>query len=287
MYEFEGLVKVYCPKVKRPAAGLGFRMEVRTSISEHLDEIEVLEITVDHYLSGGPVTKDAIKSLSLSIPMVAHGVGLSVGTAIEPDSRYLEGVAEVLEAIGAPWHSEHLAFTKVPGRDLAALLPLPRTREVAEAVVANLTTVLNKINKPIALENITYHFEYPESELSEVDFIKLICRESGAFLLLDVENLYLNSKLHGYDPVTFIDNLPPGLVKGVHVAGGITEDGIQLDSHSEPVPNPVLDLVGYLLKQQQPDTVILERDENLVPFEEVLTDFRRVKEAVVGSCAGF
>ena len=265
---------------RAPALGIGFRSEARDATLQHLSELDALELTVDHYIFGSPRFRCAIQGLSREIPLVAHGVGLSIGTALPPDRRYLDAVTQVLELIDSPWYSEHLAFTKVPGTDLAQLLPLPRTRAVAEIVAANVNSVRKHVGVPIALENITYYFEYPESELSELEFIELCCRESGAYVLLDVENLYINSCNHGYDPFGFIDALPEGLVKGIHVAGGIAQGELMIDSHDRPIPNGVLQLLRHVLQRQTPDAIILERDQRLDAFEEVLADIRELKNVV-------
>src|SRR5437763_8897858 len=124
--------------INKPAVGIGFRLEAYEAIIKELHNFDVFEVMVDHYISGGPLARARIVDVSRRVPVVGHGVGLSLGTAVPPDGFYLDQVAEVLELIGAPWHSEHLAFTKVPGRDLAQLLPLPRTCKVAEIVVENL-----------------------------------------------------------------------------------------------------------------------------------------------------
>jgi uncharacterized protein (UPF0276 family) len=269
-----------CAKV--PAVGIGLRSEAREATVQHLSELDVLEVTVDHYIFGSPHLRLAIQVLSRQIPLVAHGVGLSIGTALPPDRRYLDSVTQVVELIGSPWYSEHLAFTKVPGRDLAQLLPLPRTRAVAEIVAANVNAVRKHVGVPIALENITYYFEYPESEFSELEFIELSCRESGAYLLLDVENLYINSRNHGYDPFGFIDALPEGIVKGIHVAGGIAHGQLMIDSHDQPLPNAVLQLLHHALQRQMPETIILERDQRLEVFDEVLADVRQLRGVVSG-----
>jgi uncharacterized protein len=270
-------------KNSSPAVGIGYRPEAYDATLSHLDEFEVLEIMVDHYISGTHKTRERIRDLSGRVPMVGHGVGLSIGTAISPDEHYLDQVAAVLEVIRAPWHSEHLAFTKVPERDLAQLLPLPRTLQAAECVIQNLEVVRRHIPKPFALENISYYFEYDNSDLNESEFIQLICRESGALLLLDLENVHLNSSNHhSYDPFSFIDSFPEYLVKGVHVAGGTVLDELMLDSHDQPVPDKTVELLQHLLRAQKPDTVILERDDRLECFGEVLEDVHRLKEAVAG-----
>lgn len=271
------------PGAKIPAVGIGFRPEAFEATQRHIDEFEMLEVMVDHYIAGGLQLREQIMDLSRQVPVVGHGVCLSLATAVLPDEFYLDQVAEALESIGAPWHSEHLAFTKVPGRDLAQLLPVPRTHEVAEVILHNLEIIRKHIKVPFALENISYYFEYPESELSELEFLELICRESKTFLLLDVENLYLNSCNHSFDPYEFVDALPIGLVKGVHMAGGIKLGRFMLDSHDQPVPESVFRLLDHLLTRQMPKTVVLERDDNLDRFDEVREDVQRIKAVIRNS----
>jgi hypothetical protein len=179
-----------------------------------------------------------------------------------------------------------LAFTRVPGRDLANLLPLPKTEAVAESIIAKVRTVQSRVPLPFLLENITYIFEWPDSKLSDAEFLNLICRETGAGLLLDIENLYLNASNHGFDPFAFLDALPTGLVKEVHMAGGVTVRDepsgrpFLADSHSHPVPDQALDLLDHMLARQTPAFVILERDDRLDAVDEILDDVAHIRACV-------
>jgi uncharacterized protein (UPF0276 family) len=269
------IVDAHIPKV-----GIGFRPEASDDTIRHLNEFETLEVIVDHYIGGGFRLREQLIDLGRRVPLVGHGVCLSLATGVLPDRFYLDQVAEALNAVGAPSHSEHLAFTKVPGRDPAELLPVPRTREVADIILRNLEIVHQHINLPLTLENITYYFEYPGAEMSEPEFLELICREGKTNLLLDVENLYLNSCNHHYDPYEYIDALPAGLVQGVHVAGGIKIGRLMIDSHNKRIPEPVLGLLEYLLARQNPQTIVLERDDDLDRFDEILADVQRLKTIV-------
>jgi hypothetical protein len=262
--------------------GIGFRPEARGALEPRLAELDTVEIVVDDLISD-PAQRDGALAVCRRMPPVAHGVGLSIGTAAAPDVRYLDQVARTLEEIGAPWYSEHLAFTKVPGRDVGQLLPLPRTPAAAEIVAENLAAVRRHVGVPVALENISYYFEYPESTLGEAEFIGLVLRESGCGLLLDLENLYLNATNHRYEARDFIDSLAPGLVKGVHVAGGVQRDGILVDTHDRPVPEPVFELLDYLLKRQAPDSIILERDQEFERLDEVFDDVTRLRQIVASN----
>src|SRR6516165_11524367 len=196
-----------------PAVGFGYRAAIADWTRENLDRFDALEITVDHCLAGSQSLRAAIFDLVGRVPLTAHGVGLSLGTDAPLDLAYLDRVAEVMVRLKAPAYSEHLAFTRVPGRETAALLPLPKTEEVADSIIAKVRTVQSRVPFPFLLENITYVFEWPDSKLSDAEFLNLICRESGAGLLLDIENVYLNATNHGFDPYAFLDALRPGLVK--------------------------------------------------------------------------
>jgi uncharacterized protein len=271
--------------VPRPATGIGYRSAIADWTRAHLDRFDVLEITVDHVIHGNPTQRVEISDLVGRVPLTAHGVGLSIGTDVPLDLAYLDKIAEIVERLKAPAYSEHLAFTRVPGCDLGNLLPLPKTEAVAEQIIAKVRTVRARVGVPFLLENITYMFEWPDSKLTDAEFLNLICRETGAGLLLDVENVYLNSQNHGFDPYAFIDALAPGLVREIHMAGGITVRDpagrpVLADTHSHPVEAAVLDLLDHTLARERPATIIVERDDRLDAIDEILDDVERIRERI-------
>src|SRR6202035_4046137 len=138
---------------------------------ENLDEFDVLEITVDHCLDAAKSKRSAIFDFVGRIALTAHGIGLSIGTDVPLDPGYLDSVAAVVERVKAPAYSEHLAFTRTPGRDLANLLPLPQTEAVAEALIAKIHTIRSHVGVPFLLENISYLFTWPDSKLSDAEFL--------------------------------------------------------------------------------------------------------------------
>ena len=269
-----------------PAIGIGYRAAIGQWTREHLEHFDVLEITVDHCIDGSKSAEAAIFELVGRIPLTAHGIGLSIGTDVPLDLDYLDKVAAIVDRLQAPAYSEHLAFTRAPGRDLANLLPVPKTEAVAESIIAKVRTVQSRVPVPFLLENISYLFEWPDSDLSDAEFLNLICRETGAGLLLDVENLFLNAHNHGFDPCAFLDALPADLVKEVHVAGGMTvckdflERPFLADSHSHPVPDGTLDLLDRVLARHTPETIVLERDDRLHAVGEILDDVARIRSRI-------
>jgi uncharacterized protein len=271
---------------KNPAIGLGYRAPIAGWTRENADRFDVLEITVDHCIGGGKSVQTAIFDLVGKIPLLAHGIGLSIGTDVPLDLGYLDHVAAVVERLQAPAYSEHLAFTGVPGRGLGNLLPVPKTEAIAEQIIAKVRIVQSRIPVPFLLENISYLFEWPDSDMSDAEFLKLICGETGAGLLLDIENLYLNSRNHGFDAYEFLDALPDGLVQEIHVAGGtiMREDYLArpflADTHSHPVPDDVLELLDHVLARHSPRAIVLERDDRLHAVDEILDDLARIRARI-------
>ena len=276
-----GLPTLVCRS--HPAIGLGYRRRIDEWTRANLSHFEVLEITLDHCLAGNEATRAAIFDLVGRIPLTAHGIGLSIGTDVPLDLAYVDEIAAILDRLKAPAYSEHLAFTRVPERDLGNLLPVPKTRAVAEQIIAKVRTIQSRISVPFLLENITYIFDWPDAELSDAELLSLICAETGAGILLDVENLYLNAANLGFDPYAFLDDLPANTVKEVHVAGGVTllDDLLPRplfqDTHSHPVPEAALDLLDYTLKRQAPQAIVLERDDRLEAVDEILDDVARLR----------
>jgi uncharacterized protein (UPF0276 family) len=272
-----------------PAVGIAYHAAIGPWARDHLADFDVLEITVDHCLDRGRTVQAAIYDLVGRIPLTAHGVGLSIGTDAPLDERYLDQVAEIVARLHAPSYSEHLSFTGVPGQDLATFLPLPRTDAVAESIAAKVRHIQSRIPVSFLLENIAYLFDWPDSDLPDADFLNLICRETGAGVLLDIENLLLNSRNHGLDPYAFIDALTAGLVKEVHMAGSdIAEHEFLaqpcfVDSHSHPVSEEALDLLEYALAYHTPANIIIEREGRLDAISELLDDVARVRARITRS----
>jgi uncharacterized protein len=271
-----------------PAIGIGYRWDIDDWIRANLSHFDLLEITLDHCILGCEASHAAIFDLVGKIPLTAHGIGLSIGTDAPLDLAYVDRIAAIVDRLRAPAYSEHLAFTRVPGRDLGNLLPVPKTMSVAESIIAKVRCVQSRISVPFLLENITYMFDWPDAELSDAEFLSLICGETGAGILLDVENLYLNGRNHDFDPYAFLDGLPANMVKEVHLAGGVTatEDFLPrpllVDSHSHPVPEAALDLLDYALSRQSPETIVIERDGRLDAAEEILDDVARTRMRIDG-----
>lgn len=273
--------------VAPPLIGIGYRHPLHEWTVEHLDRFDVLEIVVDHYLAGGPAYRDSLGSMLGKVPMTAHGVGLSIGSTEPLDYAYLEQIAEITSLIGATNFSEHVAFTRSSGIDLANLLPLPKTRETLDFLVERLREVVRVMPVPVSLENITYLFDYNYGGFTDAEFLVQLCERTETTLLLDIQNLYTNAVNHDFDPANFLKALPKGIVKAVHMAGGAEMEHVEIDTHSFPVRDEVLALLGLMRTQQTPETIILERDGRLDEADEMLDDIDRIRDQYDLGSKGF
>jgi uncharacterized protein len=177
-------------------------------------------------------------------PVVAHSVGLSIGTAAFFDAEYVAEIAHWQARYGFPWHSEHLSFFRLPGanggeRHTALALPVPYDREVLRLVTERVTAIRRTVPVPFLLENNVYFADIPEQEMTEPEFLNALTAEAGCGLLLDLHNLYANARNHGFDGYAFLDQLDLSRVVEIHVAGGNEMDGIYTDSHCGPCPDEV------------------------------------------------
>ncbi|HWH09000.1 MAG TPA: DUF692 domain-containing protein [Candidatus Thermoplasmatota archaeon] len=260
------------------AVGIGYRPAAHAETLRHVRELDFLEVIADSFFRD-PRGVEALASLT---PVVPHALGLSLGSAVEPD--YLHRLARVVEAADPPWHSDHVAFTRADGVSTGHLAPLPRTREALDVLVRNVRLVQAAIPRPLALENITAPFEWPSDEMEEPEFLAELTRRTGCFLLLDLENLRVNAVNHARDARKDLERLPLERVLQVHVAGGEHRAGVEQDTHSQPVSAQTWALLEHLCALVEPPAVLIERDENLLPFEDVLADVRQAR-AIVGRAA--
>ncbi|MDF1860192.1 MAG: DUF692 domain-containing protein [Verrucomicrobiales bacterium] len=265
--------------------GLAYRFNVHAEAVAHRSEIDLLEISTEDYIvrerrTYSDPNERLLKDALGTFPCVAHGLSLSIGTVGELNETYLNATNRFLEEHGLNVFSEHLAFHSVDGNDLTMFLAIPFEEVAVQWVKENYYAVRRRLGRPFALENVTYSFPAPHSSLSEADFLRRICEETDCTLLLDVTNVFNNSRNHGYDPIEFFDKLPMDRVSQMHLAGGHQlPDGRWEDSHSAPVMEEVWPLFDEAVKRSaNVRNVILERDSKLRPFASVMQDIRKARE---------
>lgn len=267
-----------------PPAGLGVGIGWRPELAllvDRLPDLGFVEVVAESMRLAEP--EPALLALrDRGIPVVPHGIGLSLGGAEPPDPARLAHLAACARAFGAPLVSEHVAFVRAGEVEAGHLLPVPRTRDALDVLVENVRVAQAALPVPLALENVAALLTWPGAELDEGAFLTELLDRTGAWLLLDVANLYANARNAGMDPVAALDGLPLERMAYVHVGGGVEREGRYHDTHTHPVPPAVLDLLAALADRARPPGVLLERDGDYPPDADLLAELAAIRAAVDG-----
>jgi uncharacterized protein len=209
---------------------------------------------------------------------------MSIGTAEALSPDYLHRLAALTERVDAPWYSDHLSFTKVPETDIEQLTPLWFTQESLATVCRNLRQLSGVIgDKQFLLENITYYFPVPGSEITEAEFITRVLNDTDTGLLLDVNNVWVNSLNLGFDPYEFLDSIPLERTVQIHLAGGRYVRDLLVDTHSAPVHETVWEMLGYVLDRAPVKAILLEWDQDWPEFSVLLDHLDRARAILCAS----
>ncbi|MEU9609137.1 DUF692 domain-containing protein [Streptomyces sp. NPDC048057] len=267
--------------------GIGWRPEIAEAV-EHLSGVDWVEVVAENVCPGHlPASLTRLRARGTTI--VPHGVSLGLGGADRPGEQKLKDLAERAVALEAPLVTEHIAFVRAGGARTASplleaghLLPVPRTRDALAVLCENVRIAQDQLPVPLALENIAALIAWPGEEMSEGQFLAELVERTGVRLLIDVANLHTNHVNRGEDPVKALAELPVEAIAYVHVAGGVERDGVWHDTHAHPVPEPVLDVLRELVSRVAPPGVLLERDDDFPPQEELAAELTAIR-TVLGS----
>lgn len=267
--------------------GIGLRRELYDALFRTPRELDWLEFIPENFVAQGGARKRVLERASERWPLLAHGVALNVGGPDPLDGDYLARLRALLARLDAPFFSDHLCFQVAHGHYFHDLLPLPFTEEAVVHVARRVREAAERLERPIALENITYYAEMPVgppaaprcTPLTEAEFIRAVLEESGAWLLLDVNNAYLNAVNHGRDPWSELRALPLERTVQIHLAGHARdfECDVLLDTHGAAVADPVWDLYEQVLDVVGPIPTLLEWDTNIPDLDRVLDEADRAK----------
>jgi uncharacterized protein len=270
-------------------AGLGLK-------PQHFDDAHAcraaglwFEVHPENYMvAGGPRVAwlDAIRERH---PLSLHGVAMSLAADTTPDAAHLERLAALVDRVQPALVSEHLAWSTWGGVYRPDLLPVPRTRQALQRIVSNIALVQDRLRRPIALENPSHYLAFAEHEFDELDFLVEIARRSGCTLLLDVNNVYVSANNLGYQPEAVIDAVPAELITEIHLAGHSADPtlGTQLliDSHDAPIAPQVWSLYERLIARIGARPTLIERDEHVPSFSELLAERGRAQDVLQGTLA--
>lgn len=258
-------------------AGLGLRRVFLRDLLTPPDKgPDFLEVVPENWIGVGGGSGRDFRRVTEPYPLLAHGLSLNLGGPVPLDREHLAALRAFLDDMGIALYSEHMSFTGDEGQ-LYDLLPIPFTEEAVDYVAERIGIVQEELDRPLAVENSSY-YAAPGATLGEAEFLNAVVAKSGCRLLLDVNNVYVNSINHGYDPRAFIDALPAESVAYIHVAGHRREaEDLAIDTHGTDVPDPVWDLLDHAYRRCGTVPTLLERDTAIPPLPELLAEVEVIR----------
>jgi uncharacterized protein (UPF0276 family) len=241
--------------------GIGLRPEIIDALlANELPLPAFVELSPEHWMNAGGYNRHMLDKVVSRYPIMGHGLSLSLGSPDPLNWGLLKKIKAFMEETSMLLFSEHLSFSKCDNAHLNGLFPVPFRLEVAKFIIERIKEVQDYLGRQIAIENISYYTTLAP-EMSESEFISLIAEEADCLLLLDVSNVFVNGSNHGYDPKSFISQLPLNRIGYIHLAGNyVDEQGHIIDSHDRPVNDTVRELLDWTASKISPVPVLVERD---------------------------
>jgi len=263
--------------------GLGLRREFASELSaqDKRADIDFLEVVPDNWMTMGGESVEVLDNLAGKYPFVAHSLSLSIGDALPFDREYLGSVRSFLDRFNISIYGDHFSISRDSRGYLYELIPIPRSAASAAFIADKVKTVQDFLSRRLVLENISYYYE-EEDQMPEAEFIASIIENSGCGLLLDVNNVYVNGRNHGIDPISYLNTLPQNSVAYYHVAGhlDLPEQDRILDTHGTPVANEVMELGAYAIQRFGDRPIVLERDNHVPLLDELCAELNLVHHAM-------
>ena len=243
--------------------GVGFRAPHHATILGESPAMDWFEVISDNYLLEPPIPLSKIDRLRERYRVVPHGVSMSIGSVDPLDRDYLTRLKKLVARVGAPWCSDHLCFTGVNGVVVNDLLPLPYTKEAIAHVVERVKRVQGFLEVPFAIENVSSYMTYRASTMPEWEFLSEIAERADCGILLDVNNVFVSARNHGFDANDYVDAVPSDRVVQIHLAGHTDKGSYLLDTHSDHVKDEVWALYRRALRRMGSVATLIEWDEDI------------------------
>src|SRR5258708_17267429 len=257
-------------------AGIGLRKEHFHELKKTALPVGWLEVVPENFMNFGGFSQAILDLCARRWPVVSHGVNLSIGSLDPLNEEYVDRLKTLLERTRALWYSDHMCFTSIGGEYFHDLLPLPFSNEAADHVIQRVKQLQKRISLPFLLENPSYYVVPPGAQMSEAAFFTRVLETADCGMLLDVNNVYVNSRNHGFDPKEFIRHLPLHRVGQIHMAGHKDCGDVIVDTHEGPIIDPVWDLYRFTLEEiGRPVSTLIESDPNISPLLKVVAEATR------------
>jgi uncharacterized protein (UPF0276 family) len=264
--------------------GVGLRREHYQHVLDHKPHIPWFEVVSENFMVPTGRPQHVLERVRRDYPVALHGVSLSVGSEEPVNAEHLGRLKSLVERVEPSLVSDHLCWTRLGGHNSHDLLPLPFTEQAVRTTARNIRRVQEALGRRILIENISSYVRFRESEMEEWDFLGAVTREADCDILLDVNNIYVNARNHGFDPVCYLAAVPAKRVRQFHIAGHEDHGHVVIDSHDQPVCDSVWGLYRQAVARFGPVPTLIERDAN-VPEWPVLEAEARAAQAVLDAAA--
>lgn len=258
--------------------GVGLRFQHIDRIVDEKPRIPWLEILTDNYLLPGSVQQDYLFEVAEHYPLTFHGVGMSLGSTDPLDAEYFARIKALQERVNPAWISDHLCWTSVHGRVTHDLIPLPYTDETVRHAAARIRQAQDMLGRALVIENVSSYLQYKQSVMSEWEFFTAVAEEADCNMLLDVNNIYVSACNHDFDPLAYLDAIPPQRVQEIHLAGYEDRGTHLLDTHGYPVTEPVWALYAEAVRRVGQVPTLIEWDNDVPELERLLAEADKAHE---------
>lgn len=258
--------------------GLGLRPEHYDAILQEKPLVDWFEVITENYLVPGGKPLFYLDKIREHYPMVMHGVSLSIGSIDPLDWDYLKQVKELINRIEPAWISDHLCWTGIQGKNTHDLLPLPYTEESIDHVAQRIRAVQDFLGQQILIENVSSYITYQQSRMTEWDFLKEICERADCLILLDVNNIYVSSVNHEFDPLDYVKAMKSNRVYQIHLAGHSDMGDYIIDTHDHDVVDSVWKLYADTIRIHGMISTMIERDDHIPPLSQLMVELNHARQ---------
>lgn len=259
--------------------GLGLRAEhYQDIVDQQPQSIDWFEIISENYMIDGGKPLYFLDKIRQDYPIVMHGVSMSIGSTDPINYDYLKQLKALIQRVEPVWFSDHLCWTGVDHQNLHDLLPLPYTETAVSHIADRISRVQDYLGRQMLIENLSSYITYTRDAMSEWEFLSAIAEKADCYILLDVNNIYVSSFNHQFDPLDYLQGIPPERVWQHHLAGHQNTGNLIIDTHDEPIIDPVWALYETTAARLGPVSTMIERDGNIPPLAEVIKELDRARE---------
>ncbi|APJ02731.1 DUF692 domain-containing protein [Silvanigrella aquatica] len=264
--------------------GVGLRPKhYNAFLTQKTQCVSWVEVISENYMNWNLPSKgyrplNILEKVRSRYDVILHGVSLNIGSTDRVNMNYLKSLKDLIDKIEPAWVSDHLCWTGVQGENYHDLLPLPYTEEVLNLVVSKLHQVQDFLGQRILIENPSTYLQFKNSEMSEIEFLNLLTQNADCGLLLDINNVYVNSRNHSFNPLEYLKALPKDYVCQIHLAGHSNRGTHLIDTHDAPICDEVWELYRWSVSHFKNVSTMVERDDNIPEWEELQSEILKIAQ---------